>query len=84
MVRPIRERNTITLPQKILKEIGVAPGDFLDITLEGNRIVLTPQRLEEDPFSEEEWEKLEKLAKGKAKRYYSTREAIEHLKKLRS
>ena len=83
MVRPIRERNTITLPQKILKEIGVAPGDFLDITLEGNRIVLTPQRLE-DPFSEEEWEKLEKLAKGKAKRYTSTRDALNHLKKLRS
>ena len=83
MVRPIRERNTITLPQKILDQIGAAPGDFLDIQLDGNRIVLTPQRLE-DPFSEDDWEKLHALAAGKGKRYHTTREARAHIKKLRS
>ena len=83
MVRPIRERNTITLPKKILDGLGIAPGDFLNITLEGNRIVLTPQNME-DSFTEEEWEKLEKLAKGKAKTFRSGDDLKAHLKKLRS
>jgi bifunctional DNA-binding transcriptional regulator/antitoxin component of YhaV-PrlF toxin-antitoxin module len=70
-------------PQKILNQLGIGTGDFLDIAIEGNRIVLTPQHLE-DPFTDEEWEKLEKLAKGKGKTFRSGAEFKAHLKKLRS
>ena len=81
MVRQLTERNTITIPKAALKIVHAKPGDFFEITGETHRIVLTPKVLE-DPFTDEEWVKLRKLAKQPGTRYLSAREAKRHLDRL--
>lgn len=81
MVRQLSQRKTVTIPGQILKHVGVEPGDFFEITEDGRRIILTPKIIE-DRFTEEEWEKLEKLAREKGKVYKGASEAKNHLKRM--
>ncbi|MEW6189667.1 MAG: AbrB/MazE/SpoVT family DNA-binding domain-containing protein [Actinomycetota bacterium] len=81
MVRRLSERNTITIPKDILKRIGLKPGDYFEITDDGNRIILTP-KIVEDKFTDEEWEKLEKLARERGRVYKTATEAKKHLEGL--
>ena len=39
----IKEKGQLTLPAKIRERHGLAVGDYVEITEEGNRIVLVPQ-----------------------------------------
>jgi len=41
----IREKAQITLPSQVRKALDVKEGDYLEVTVEGNRIVLVPQIL---------------------------------------
>jgi len=41
----VREKAQITIPSKIRKELGIKKGDYLEITKEDNRIVITPKIL---------------------------------------
>ncbi|MFZ3062639.1 MAG: AbrB/MazE/SpoVT family DNA-binding domain-containing protein [Actinomycetota bacterium] len=81
MVRQLSKRKTITIPVEILKHVGAEPGDLFEISDDGHRIILVP-KIVEDKFTEEEWEKLERLAKEKGKVYRSAPKAKEHLKRL--
>jgi len=81
MVRRLTERNTITIPKEILKNIGSKPGDYFEITDDGHRIILIPKTVD-DRFSEEEWKKLERIAEEKGKTYKSAAEAKKHLEGL--
>lgn len=82
MVRQLTERNTITIPKAALKTVHAKPGDFFEVTGEAHRIVLTPKVLE-DPFTEEEWEKLRKLAKAPgATKPMSAQAAKRYLRRL--
>jgi len=81
MVRQLSRRNTITIPPKVLKQIGSKPGDFFEIENDGTRIILIP-KLIEDRFTEQEWEKLSELAKAKGKLYKKAEDAKTHLKDL--
>ena len=83
MLRQISARNTITLPKEILERIGVDAGDFLEIIENGRQIILTPKVLE-DPFSYEEWEKLEHIVKEEGTIYSNAEDAKEHLRRLSS
>ncbi|MBM3701125.1 MAG: AbrB/MazE/SpoVT family DNA-binding domain-containing protein [Actinobacteria bacterium] len=81
MVRQLSARNTITLPAKVLKEIGSKPGDFFEIEHDGTCIILVPKAIE-DKLTDLEWEKLGKLSKEKGKVYTNAKDAKEHLKGL--
>lgn len=81
MVRQLSQRKTITIPTEILEHIGSKPGDFFEITDDGYRIILIPKVIE-DRFTEEEWEKLDRLARDKGKVYESAAHAKEHLRGL--
>ena len=81
MVRQLSERHTITLPSEALKKIGAKAGDFFDIAAQGFKIILTPKTLE-DPFTDEEWEKLRKLLKQPGTRYTNAHDAKRHLDRL--
>jgi len=83
MVRQLSQRNTITIPSKILEQIGSKPGDLFEIENDGTRIILIP-KLIEDKFTELEWEKLGKIAKEKGKLYKKAEDAIGHLKDLKN
>ena len=41
----IRGKAQITLPSKVRKVLDVKEGDYLEVTVEGNKIVLVPQVL---------------------------------------
>lgn len=81
MVRQLSQRKTITIPTEILEHIGSKPGDFFEITDDGYRIILIPKVIE-DRFTEEEWEKLDRLARDKGKVYESAANAKQHLRDL--
>ncbi len=74
MVRQLSQRNTITIPSKVLKQTDSKPGDLFEIENDGNRIILIP-KLVEDKFTESEWEKLGKISKEKGKIYKNAEDA---------
>jgi AbrB family looped-hinge helix DNA binding protein len=39
----IREKSQITIPSSIRKELGIKEGDYLEVTREGDRILLIPK-----------------------------------------
>jgi AbrB family looped-hinge helix DNA binding protein len=44
MQTTISIRGKVVVPSKIRRALGLRPGDLLDVTLDGNHIVLTPRR----------------------------------------
>jgi len=41
----VKEKYQVTLPASIRQKAGVAVGDLLEATVQGNKITLTPKRL---------------------------------------
>jgi bifunctional DNA-binding transcriptional regulator/antitoxin component of YhaV-PrlF toxin-antitoxin module len=81
LVRQLSQRKTITIPSKILEQIGSKPGDLFEITNDGYRIILVP-KLIEDKFTELEWEKLGQIVKEKGTVYKKAEDAKSHLRNL--
>jgi AbrB family looped-hinge helix DNA binding protein len=81
LVRQLSQRNTITIPAEILEQIGSKPGDLFEITNDGYRIILIPKVIE-DKFTEQEWKKLNQIAKAKGTVYREAEGAKSHLKDL--
>jgi len=52
----------VTIPKVIFDQLGLKEGDFVEITLQGNRIVIIPKRLVdlEDTLTPEEEKLVEK------------------------
>lgn len=42
----------VAIPKKLHDQLGLAPGDYLQVDLEGDRLVLTPQALVEKRLAE--------------------------------
>jgi AbrB family looped-hinge helix DNA binding protein len=42
----------VAIPKKLHDQLGLAPGDYLQMKLEGDRLVLTPQALIEKRLAE--------------------------------
>lgn len=42
----------VAIPKKLHDQLGLRPGDFLEIELKGNRLVLTPKELIEKRLTE--------------------------------
>ena len=43
----LRPKNQITLPGKVVAQAGLKEGDFLNVTADGTRIVITAQEIRE-------------------------------------
>ena len=41
----VKTKAQVTLPLKIRQRLGIEEGDFLQVEIEGNKIVLTPQAI---------------------------------------
>jgi AbrB family looped-hinge helix DNA binding protein len=39
----VKQKGQVTIPAKLCGELGLAEGDYVDISREGSRIVLTPK-----------------------------------------
>jgi len=83
LVRQLSQRKTITIPSEVLKKTGSNPGDFFEISSDGQKIILVP-KLIEDKFNEQEWEKLKKIADEQGTVYGEAKEALAHLKGLKN
>ena len=81
MVRQLSGRHTITIPKKALEKARVKPGDVFEVTSDGYRIILTPKTVE-DRFTDEEWEKLRRLAKAPGTQPMSAEAAKRYLHRL--
>lgn len=83
MAEKIKQNNILKIPNMILKRVGLHPGDYVELTDDGYKIIITPKVVGEEPFSDEEWEKIEKIAKKKKGKMFKTGEALlKHLEKI--
>ena len=85
MVEKIKKENMLKIPNLVLKRVGLQPGDYVEVTDDGYKIIITP-KMSEEAFTEAELDKLdklEKLAKGKkGKTFKSGAALLRYLGKL--
>jgi len=82
MVEKIKKENLLRIPNLVLKRVGLEPGDYVEVSDDGYKIIITP-KMPEEAFTDEEWKKLEKLAKEKKGRAFKSGKALlKHLNKL--
>ena len=48
----IRVSRQVAIPKKLHDQLGLAPGDYLQVELEGDRLILTPKALIEKCLAE--------------------------------
>lgn len=87
-LRKLNQRNQITLPQSVIKQLGVHEGDFFYVHYENKRVILNPVAITEkgETFTPDEWEKLEAHVSAQTKNkeyteYTNLPEAKKHLLK---
>ena len=61
MTITMTSKNQITLPKKIVDALRLHRGSLFDVKVQSNRIELVPLEIQEREFSDEEYEKLERL-----------------------
>jgi antitoxin MazE len=65
MLRKLGQNNQIAVPKEIVERLGLSVNDYLDVRLEGDRIVLEPQVMvpkDQQYFYTPEWQVEEKEA----------------------
>jgi len=58
----------VAIPKKLHDQLGLTPGDYLEIEVQDNRIILTPKQLVDRRLAEAE----EDVRKGRVHGPYST------------
>ena len=86
-LRQIGKRNQLTLPAAVVAELGLRPGDWVEVRAEGRTAVLRP-KLVEDPYSEEDLAALERLVRrqrtaGQYRDFKTAAGALGHLRRIR-
>ncbi len=70
----------IVIPKKVYDQLRLTPGDYLEVELDGDKLVLTPKELIEKRLTEG----LEDIKAGRVHGPFSSaKEAIRHLRKSR-
>lgn len=41
----VKQKGQVTIPANIREELGLHEGDYVEVTMEGSRVVLTPQEI---------------------------------------
>lgn len=70
MISKIKTKNQVTIPQKILDQMDLKVGDNFEITMDGNKLILTPValvNLEEAKLAKEVKNSFEEYKKNKDK-----------------
>lgn len=81
MTITMTSKNQITLPKGIVDTLHLRKGSLFDIKVNHNRIELVPLDVQERQFSDEEYEKLERLyQKEKSSAKKVTKKYIESIK----
>jgi AbrB family looped-hinge helix DNA binding protein len=70
----------IAIPKKIHDQLGLSPGDYLEVEVRGNQLILTPKELVDKRLEEAE----EDVRKGRVHGpYKSAAQAIKALRRRR-
>lgn len=83
----VRSKGQMTLPDRIRRQAHVAEGDYVEVSMEGDAIVLRPRKLVEasqawfwDPrWQEGELQASRDIAEGRTRRFESADEFLESL-----
>lgn len=75
-------RRQVTIPKEIIEQLGIKPGDYVEITRKNRSIVITPS--EDAWFWSKEWQEKEREADedikaGRVKRFKNIKELIKDL-----
>lgn len=82
MTQEIKERNTLNIPQFILKRVGLKKGDFVDVVDDGHKIIIFPTT-ENEFYSEDEWDTLKRIAKSeKGRKFNNSSKLLSYINKL--
>ena len=83
VIAPISSKGQVTIPAQIRKILHLTrPGDLLGFIPVKEGVLMKHLEIREEDFSEEEWDKLEKLANRKGKSYKDAKTFLSALKKL--
>jgi antitoxin component of MazEF toxin-antitoxin module len=87
MAEKVLQRKNVTLvpiPKRVVEDVGIHPGSYVEVTDDGYRIIITPKvHAKEEEFTEEELNKIEKLAKEKGGKSFKSGEAfLKYLEKI--
>ncbi|MBI4676880.1 MAG: AbrB/MazE/SpoVT family DNA-binding domain-containing protein [Elusimicrobia bacterium] len=82
---PMGAKAQVTLPKAVRQTLGLSEKDMVGFVVDGKRVALT--RIEpvpsSDPFSEEEWRKIERLAgEAPAAAFPDSKASLRYLKGL--
>ena len=79
----VSSRGQLTIPQDIRTFMHIRKGSAVGFEPTKRGILMRPMKIEpEDPYTEEEWTKIEKLSKAKGEVYKSAEEAKKHIADL--
>jgi antitoxin MazE len=89
LITKLRGRSQITLPNEVIKKMGLNPGDNLDISIEDDKIVVKPVLIidrSQSWFWSKEWQEKEKEVEEdiKAGRITKAKSVDELIEKLES
>lgn len=64
----VSSRGQVTIPQDIRDVLHISEGSIIGFEPTGRGVLIVPMKVEpKDPYTKEEWEKIEKLSKTKGK-----------------
>lgn len=87
LLRQIGKRNQLTIPARLLRTLGIHPGEYVELTEDHGKITILPKSIEDKKLSAGEWKKLERLVSKQVKekkytQYKQANSARKHLEKL--
>lgn len=79
----ISSRGQVTIPQDVRDIMHIKRGSVVGFEPTKRGVLMVAMKVEpENPYTEAEWKKIEKLSKGKGKIYHSAEEAKKHVANL--
>ena len=77
-----RVSRQVVIPKRIHDQLGLEPGDYLEVELEGDRVIMTPKALIEKRLAEGLAEGLNDIRKGRVRGpFRSVRALVRSLRK---
>ena len=79
----ISSRGQVTIPQDIRSLLHVKRGSVIGFEPMRKGVLMVPMKVQpQDPYTEEEWKKIEKLSKSEGTVYNTVEEAKKHIANL--
>ena len=76
-------KTMISIPNSIVKHMGLESGSHVKVTDDGYRIIITPKSVnKEEKYTEEEWRKIISLKKEKGKVFKNGKAFMKNLRSL--